>query len=177
MKKFRLIDEDVVQQVYRHLKSFDKFDNLSIKVEETEIAVIRYTVKIEDEFEISDRLPHRDGVLGITRAIELGIEYLSWQVKFFEDVDQLLGSELFVKSYKTCIADYALGETVLEGVKYEFSLSHDETPDFHIVLRFTKIENGLEFENQISTEKWLKFNELEQTFSKFKTILDQNKEN
>lgn len=177
MKKFRLIDEDVVQQVYRHLKSFDKFDNLSIEVEEKELAVINYTIKIGDELILSEIFPHRDGILGITGAIELGIEYLSWQVKFFEDVDQLLGSEIFVKSYKTCIADYALGETVLEGVKYEFSLSHDETPDFHIAVKFTKIENGLEFENQISTEKWLKFNELEQTFAKFKTILDQNKEN
>lgn len=177
MQKFLLIDEHLVDKIYDHLKSFDKFDNLSIEVEEKELAVINYTIKIGDELILSEIFPHRDGILGITGAIELQIEYLSWQVKFFEDVDRLLGSDLFVKIYKTCIADYALGETVLDGVKYEFSLSYDSSQHCHIEIKFDNVIDGLRHESRISTDDWFDYDKLEQTFDKFKKIVDQNKEN
>ena len=177
VKKFSLSDDQLVKKIYDHLKSFDKFDNLSIDVEEKELAVINYAIKIGDELILSEIFPHRDGILGITGAIELQIEYLSWQVKFFEDVDQLLGSELFVKSYKTCIAEYALGETVLDGVKYEFSLSYDSLQQCHIEIRFDHVIDGLRHESRISTEDWFDYTDLEQTWFKFIKILNQIKEN
>lgn len=177
MKKFSLSDDQLVKKIYDHLKSFDKLDKLSITVEEVELAVIKLTIKIDDELEKSMTLPHRGGVLGIPESIEEMIEYLSRQVIFFEDIDRLLESRLFIKSYRTSIADYALGETVLDGVKYEFSFSYDSSKQCHIEIKFDRTIDGLRHESRISTDNWIDYVDLEQTWSKFIKILNQNKEN
>lgn len=177
MKKFSLSDDQLVKKIYDHLKSFDKLDKLSITVEEVELAVIKLTIKISDELTNSMTLPHRGGVLGIPESIEEMIEYLSRQVIFFEEVDRLLGSELFVKSYKFVTSEYALGETVLDGVKYEFSFSYDSLQQCHIEIRFDHVIDGLRHESRISTEDWFDYTDLEQTWFKFIKILNQIKEN
>lgn len=176
MKKFSLSDDQLVKKIYDHLKSFDKLDKLSITVEEVELAVIKLTIKIDDELEKSMILSHRGGVLGIPKSIEEMIDYLSRQVIFFEDVDHLLGSELFVKSYKFRTSDYALGETVLDGVKYEFSFSYDSSKQCHIAVKFDRVIDGLRHEFRISTENWFDYDKLEQTWSKFKKILKETKD-
>lgn len=177
MQKFLLIDEHLVDKIYDYLKSFDKLDKLSITVEEVELAVIKLTIKIDDELEKSMTLPHRGGVLGIPESIEEMIEYLSRQVIFFEEVDRLLGSELFVKSYKFVTSEYALGETVLDGVKYEFSFSYDSSKQCHIAIKFDRVIDGLRHESKISTDNWIDYTDLEQTWSKFTKIISQSKEN
>lgn len=173
MKKFQLIDEHLVEKIYNHLKSFDEFDKLSIDVEETDIARIEFSVEIGDNFRVVKTLPHRDGVLGISSMIESMIEYLSRQVKFFEDVEDLLGSRLFRKMYRTDLNQYALGETVLDGVKYEFSLSYDSSQQCHIEIKFTQVIDGLKHESRISTYDGFDYDELEQTWSKFEKIVNQ----
>lgn len=177
MQKFLLIDEHLVDKIYDYLKSFDKLDKLSITVEEVELAVIKLTIKISDELTNSMTLPHRGGVLGIPESIEEMIEYLSRQVIFFEEVDRLLGSELFVKSYKFVTSEYALGETVLDGVKYEFSFSYDSSRQCHIAIKFDRVIDGLRHESKISTDNWIDCTDLEQTWSKFTKIISQSKEN
>lgn len=176
MKKFSLSDDQLVKKIYDHLKSFDKLDKLSITVEEVELAVIKLTIKIDDESEKSMILPHRDGVLGIPESIEETIEYLSQQVIFFEEVDRLIGSKLFVKSYKFRTSDYALGETVLDGVKYEFSFSYDSSKQCHIAIKFDRVIDGLRHESRISTENWFDHKDLDQTWSKFEKILKETKD-
>ena len=173
MKKFQLIDEHLVEKIYDHLKSFDKFDKLSIKVEEIDIAQVVLTIEIDDDFKKSEMLPHRDGVLGIPSTIENMIEYLARQVKFFEDVEDLLGSKLFSKTYRAGLDEWALGETVLDGVKYEFSLSYDSSQQCHIEIKFDRVINGLKHESRISTNDWFDYDDLEQTWSKFKKIVDR----
>ena len=173
MKKFELKDEHLVEKIYDHLKSFDKFDKLSIKVEEIDIAQVVLTIEIDDDFKKSEMLPHRDGVLGIPRMTENMIDYLSRQVKFFEDVEDLLGSELFSKMYRAGLNQYALGETVLDGVRYEFSFSYDSSQQCHIEIEFTQVIDGLKHESRISTDDWFDYDELEQTWSKFKKVLNQ----
>ena len=173
MKKFQLIDERLVEKIYDHLKSFDEFDKLSIKVEEIDVAIIVLTIEIDEDFKKSEMLPHRDGVLGIPSTIENMIEYLSRQVSFFEDVEDLLGSELFSKMYRAGLNQYALGETVLDGVKYEFSLSYDSSRQCHIEIEFTRVIDGLKHESRISTYDWFDYDELEQTWSRFAKILKQ----
>lgn len=173
MKKFQLIDERLVEKIYDHLKSFDKFDKLSIEVEETDVARIEFSVEIGDDFKVVETLPHRDGVLGIPERTENMIEYLSRQVRFFEDVEDLLGSKLFRKTYRARVDQYALGETVVDGVKYEFSLSYDSSQQCHIEIEFTRVIDGLKHESRISTDDWFDYDELEQTWSKFKKIVDQ----
>ena len=177
MKKFSLSDDQLIEKIYDHLKSFDKLDKLSITVEEVELAVIKLTIRIDDESEKSMILPHRGGVLGIPESIEEMIEYLSQQVIFFEDIDRLLGSKLFVKSYKFRTSDYALGETVLDGVKYEFSFSYDSSKQCHIAIKFDRVIDGLRHESKISTDNWIDCTDLEQTWSKFTKIINQIKEN
>ena len=177
MKKFSLSDDQLVKKIYDYLKSFDKLDKLSITVEEVELAVIKLTIKISDELTNSMTLPHRGGVLGIPESIEEMIEYLSQQVIFFEDVDRLLDSELFVKSYKSGASEYALGETVLDGVKYEFSFSYDSSKQCHIAVKFDRVIDGLRHESRISTDDWFDYKDLEQTWSKFTKIINQIKEN
>ena len=120
-----------------------------------------------------ETLPHRDGVLGIPERKGNMIEYLSRQVKFFEDVEDLLGSELFSKMYRAGPNQYALGETVLDGVKYEFSFSYDSSRQCHIEIEFTRVIDGLKHESRISTYDWFDYDELEQTWSKFKKIVNQ----
>ena len=149
---------------------------MSITVEEVELAVIKLTIKIDDEFEKYMILPHRGGVLGIPKSIEETIEYLSQQVIFFEEVDRLLGSELFIKSYKSRTSDYALGETVLDGVKYEFSFSYDSSKQCHIAIKFYRAIDGLRHESRISTENWFDCTDLEQTWSRFEKILKETKD-
>lgn len=182
MKKFRLIDEDVVQQVYRHLKSLDKFDNLSIEVEEVAIAEIVLTIKIDEEFEKSMKLPHRDGVLGIPGMIEDLVESLSRQVAFFEDIEDLTSLKIFRKTYQSERGDLcAIAETVIDGVKFEFSFAPDSSEnrqqECHIEIKLDHVIDGLRYESRISTDDWFDYDKIEQTFAKFKTILDQNKEN
>lgn len=173
MKKFQLIDDHLVEKIYDHLKSFDKFDNLKIDVEETDIARIEFSVEIGDDFKVVETFPHRDRVLGIPERIENMIEYLSQQVKFFEDVEDLLGSKLFRKTYRDGLDEWALGETVLDGVKYEFSFSYDSPQQCHIEIEFTRVIDGLKHESRISTNNWFDYDELEQTWSKFAKILKQ----
>ena len=182
MKKFRLIDEDVVQQVYRHLKSLDKFDNLSIEVEEVAIAEIVLTIKIDEEFEKSMKLLHRDGVLGIPEMIEDLVESLSRQVAFFEDIEDLTSLKIFRKTYRSERGDLcAIAEIAVDGVKFEFSFAPDSSEtrqqECHIEIKFDRVIDGLRHESRISTDNWFDYDELEQTFAKFKKIVDQNKEN
>lgn len=174
MKKFQITDEFRLRKVYDHLKSFDKFNTLDISVKTIDLAVIEYTVKIGDEFSLSDTLPHRDGMIGITDMTEDQIEYLSWQVKFFKDVEQLLGSEISTKHYYSRRSDYSLGETTLNDVKYEFHFAlTSSSTDFVISAKFSKIENGLKVETEISTEDWIDYSELEQTWSKFDEVMNK----
>lgn len=173
MKKFSLSDERLVEKIYTHLKSFDKFDNLKIDVEENDVAQIDFSVEIGDDFKVVEALPHRDGVLGIPERKGNMIEYLSRQVKFFEDIEDLLGSELFSKTYRAGLDQYALGETVLDGVKYEFSLSYDSSQQCHIEIEFTRVIDGLKHESRISTYEWFDHDELEQTWSRFKKIVNR----
>ena len=114
MQKFQLIDEHLVEKIYAHLKSFDEFNNLKIDVEETDIARIEFSVEIGDEFKVVETLPHRDGVLGIPEMTEDTIASLSRQVRYFEDVENLLGSKLFRKTYRRGRDRWAIGETVID---------------------------------------------------------------
>ena len=174
MKKFQITDEFILRKVHDHLQSFDKFNTLDISVKKIGLAIIEYTVKIGDEFSLSDTLPRRDGIIGIHEMTEDQIEYLSWQVKFFEDVERLLGSEISTKHYYSRRSDYALGETTLNGIKYEFHFAHtSSSTDFVISAKFAKIENGLKFETEISTEDWIDYSALEQTWSKFDKIINK----
>lgn len=173
MKKFELTDEHLVEKICDHLKSFDKFDKLSIRVEEIDVANVELAVEIGDDFKYVENLPHRDGVIRIPRMTENMIEYLSRQVKFYEDIEDLLGSKLFRKAYRRDRDQWALGETVLDGVKYEFSLSYDSSQQCHIEIEFTRVIDGLKHESRISTDSWFDYDELEQTWSKFKKIVDR----
>ena len=173
MKKFQLIDEHLVEKIYDHLKSFDKFDKLSIDVEETNVARIEFSVEIGDDLRHVETLPHSDGVLVVIDSIGKMIESFSRQAKFFEDVEDLLGSKLFRKTYRANSDRWALGETVLDGVKYEFSLSYDSSQQCHIEIEFTRVIDGLKHESRISTNDWLDYDELEQTWSKFKKLVNQ----
>ena len=173
MKKFQLIDEHLVEKIYDHLKSFDKFDKLSIRVEEIDIAQVVLTIEIDEDFRKREMLPHCDGVLGIPETIESKIDYLSRQVKFFEDVEDLLGSKLFRKTYRANSDRWALGETVLDGVKYEFSISSNALQKCQISIEFEQIIDGLKHESRISTNDWFDYDDLEQTWSKFKKIVDR----
>ena len=173
MKKFSLSDERLVEKIYTHLKSFDKFNKLNINVEETDVAQIDFSVEIGDDFKVVETLSHRDGVLGIPERKGNMIEYLSRQVKFFEEIENLLGSNLFSKMYRAGLNQYALGETVLDGVKYEFSFSYDSSQQCHIEIEFTRVIDGLKHESRISTYDWFDYDELEQTWSKFKKIVNQ----
>ena len=173
MKKFELTDEHLVEKICDHLKSFDKFDKMSIRVEEIDVARIEFSVEIGDDLRHVETLPHSDGVLVVIDSIGKMIEYLSQQVKFFEDVEDLLGSKLFRKTYRRDRDQWALGETVLDGVKYEFSLSYDSSQQCHIEIEFTRVIDGLKHESRISTNNWFDCDELEQTWSKFKKIIDR----
>lgn len=181
MQKFLLIDEHLVDKIYDHLKSFDKLDKLSIAVEEVAIAEVVLTIKIGEEFEKSMKLPHRDGVLGIPKMIEDLVESLSRQVTFFEDIEDLTGLKIFRKTYQSERGDLcAIAETVIDGVKFEFSFAPDSSEtrqqECHIEIKFDRMIDGLRHESRISTDNWFDYDELEQTFAKFKKIVDQNKE-
>ena len=171
MKKFQLIDEHLVEKIYDHLKSFDKFDKLSIDVEETNVARIEFSVEIGDDLRHVETLPHSDGVLVVIESIGKMIESFSRQAKFFEDVEDLLGSKLFRKTYRANSDRWALGETVLDGVKYEFSISSNALQKCQISIEFEQMIDGLKHESRISTDNWFDYDELEQTWSKFAKIL------
>lgn len=182
MQKFLLIDEHLVDKIYDHLKSFDKLDKLSITVEEVAIAEVVLTIKIDEEFEKSMKLPHRDGVLGIPEMIEDLVKSLSRQVTFFEDVEDLTSLKIFRKTYRSERGDLcAIAETVIDGVKFEFSFAPDSSEkrqqECHIEIKLDHVIDGLRYESRISTDNWFDYDELEQTFAKFKKIVDQNKEN
>ena len=182
MQKFLLIDEHLVDKIYEHLKSFDKLDKLSITVEEVAIAEVLLTIKISDEFEKSMKLPHRDGVLGIPEMTEDLVESLSRQVAFFEDVEDLTSLKIFRKTYRSERGDLcAIAETVIDGVKFEFSFAPDSSEkrqqECHIEIKLDHVIDGLRYESRISTDDWFDYDKLEQTWSKFEKILNQNKEN
>lgn len=181
MQKFLLIDEHLVDKIYDHLKSFDKLDKLSITVEEVAIAEVVLTIKIGEEFEKSMKFPHRDGVLGIPRMIEDLVESLSRQVAFFEDIENLTSLKIFRKTYRSERGDLcAIAETVIDGVKFEFSFAPDSSEtrqqECHIEIKLDRVIDGLRHESRISTDDWFDYDKLEQTFAKFKKIVDQNKE-
>lgn len=92
---------------------------------------------------------------------------LSWQSKFFEDVEKLLDAPLFVKAYKNSENDYAIGETVIDGVKYECSLvsvNDQEEPEFYIGVKFTKSKGSLQINSGITTG-WRNYSDLSKVFS------------
>ena len=182
MKKFSLSDDQLVKKIYDHLKSFDKSDKLSITVEEVELAVIKLTIQIDDEFERSMILPHRDGVLGIPEMTEDLVKSLSRQVKFFEDIENLTGLKIFRKTYRSERGDLcAIAETVINGVKFEFRFAPDSSEprqqECHIEIKFDHVIDGLRHESRISTDSWFDYDELEQTWSRFDKILKELKEN
>ena len=176
MKKFRLSDDDVAQQVYDHLKAFDKFDNLDISVQTINGLQLIVSIKVDDDHQFSFPLPQKDWLVGIPLRLERQVLYLSWQAKYFEDVEKLLNAPLLVKAYKENETDYALGETVVDGVKYEFSLAagdlYDE-PDFHIEIKFTKVDDYLQFDNSVKTHAWRSYEHLDETFDKLSSIANQ----
>ena len=173
MKKFELTDEHLVEKIYHHLKSFDKFDKLSIKVEEIDIANVELAVEIGDDFKYVENLPHRDEVIGIPESIEKTIDSLSRQVKFFEDVETITGLKIFRKTYRRDRDQWALGETVIDGIKYEFAFVASSSQQCQITIEIDRVIDGLKHESRISTDDWFDYDELEQTWSKFKKVLDQ----
>lgn len=177
MKKFNLSDDQLVKKIYDHLKSFDKLDKLLITVEEVDIARIEFSVEIGDNFKVVETLPHLDGVIGILESTEETIESLSKQVKFFEDIENLTGLTIFRKTYRRDRDLWALGETVIDGVKYEFAFAPNASQWCQIEIEFDHVIDGLRHESRISTDNWIDYEELEQTWSKFKKIIDLNKEN
>ncbi len=177
MQKFQLIDEHLVEKIYNHLKTFDRFDKLTVSVEEVDVAKIEIAAEIGDYFRYVEALPHRDGVIGIPESIEETVESLSKQVKFFEDVEDLLASELFRKTYRRNKDRWALGETVIDGVKYEFAFAPNSLQKCQIAIEINQVIDGLKHESRISTDDWFDCDELEQTWSKFEKILNQTKEN
>lgn len=176
MKKFRLSDDDIAQQVYDHLKAFDEFDNLDISVQTINGLQLIVSIKIDEENRFSFPLPQKELLVGIPLRLERQVLYLSWQTKYFEDVEKLLNAPLLVKAYKENETDYALGETVIDGVKYEFALAagdlYDE-PDFHIEIKFTKVDGYLQYDNSVKTHVWRSYEHLDETFNKFSSIVNQ----
>ena len=176
MKKFQLIDEDVTKQVCSHLKSFDKFNNLVIKVEERELAQLYLSVSLDGVNLLEECLPSRDGLVGVPTRFEQQVNYLSWQTKYFGDVENLLNAPLLVKAYKENDIDHALGETVVAGVKYEFALAagdlYDE-PDFHIEIKFTRFDGYLQYDTSVKTHVWRSYEYLDETFNKLSSIVNQ----
>lgn len=176
MKKFQLSDENVAQQVFGHLKAFDEFDNLDISVQTINSLQLIASIKVDDDHQFSFPLPQKDWLVGIPLRFERQVFYLSWQVKYFKDVEKLLNAPLLVKAYKENETDYALGETVVDGVKYEFALAagdlYDE-PDFHIEIKFTKVDDYLQFDNSVKTHVWRSYEHLDETFNKLSSIENQ----
>lgn len=176
MKKFRLSDENVARQVQNYLKSFDKFNNLDISVQTINGLQLFVSIRVDDDHQFSFPLPQKDWIVGIPLRFERQVLYLSWQVKYFEDVEKLLNAPLLVKAYKENETDYALGETVVDGVKYEFALAagdlYDE-PDFHIEIKFTKVDGYFQFDNSVKTHVWRSYEHLDETFNKLSSIVDQ----
>lgn len=176
MKKFRLSDDDIAQQVYDHLKAFDEFDNLDISVQTINGLQLIVSIKIDEENRFSFPLPQKELLVGIPLRLERQVLYLSWQTKYFEDVEKLLNAPLLVKAYKENETDYALGETVIDGVKYEFALAagdlYDE-PDFHIEIKFTKVDGYLQYDNSVKTHVWRSYEHLDETFNKLSSIANQ----
>ena len=167
MKKFNLSDDRLVEKIYDYLKTFDKFDNLTIDVEEHILGQIFVSVKINDTSVIDRCIPSIDGLIGIPDQFNRQILYLSWQSKFFEDVEKLLDAPLFVKAYKNSENDYAIGETVIDGVKYECSLvsvNDQEEPEFYIGVKFTKSKGSLQINSSITTG-WRNYSDLSKAFS------------
>ena len=176
MKKFQLIDEDVTKQVCSHLKSFDKFNNLVIKVEERELAQLYLSVSLDGVNLLEECLPSRDGLVGVPTRFEQQVNYLSWQVTYFNDVEKLLDAPLLVKTYKSNTVDIALGETVVDGFKYEFSLydrSVYEEPDFNIQVAFTKVNGDLQHDSVIKTHDLHNYEDLEETFAKIQAQIQK----
>ena len=176
MKKFRLSDDNVAQQVCDHLKTFDKFNNLDISVQTINGLQLLVSIRVDDDHQFSFPLPQKDWIVGIPEHLQRRVLYLSWQVKYFEYVEKLLDAPLLVKAYKMNENDYALGETVVDGVKYEFALAagdlYDE-PDFHIEIKFTKVDGYLQYDNSVKTHVWRSYERLDETFNKFSSIVNQ----
>lgn len=176
MKKFRLSDDNVAQQVCDHLKTFDKFNNLDISVQTINGLQLLVSIRVDDDHQFSFPLPQKDWIVGIPLHFERQVLYLSWQTNYFEDVEKLLDAPLLVKAYKMNENDYALGETVVDGVKYEFALAtgdlYDE-PDFHIEIKFTKVDGYLQFDNSVKTHVWRSYEHLDETFNKLRSIANQ----
>ena len=176
MKKFQLSDDNVAQQVYDHLKAFDEFNNLDISVQTINGLQLIASIKVDEENQFSFPLSQKDWIVGIPERLQRQVLYLSWQVKYFEDVEKLLNVALLVKSYKENEIDHALGETVVDGVKYEFALAagdlYDE-PDFHIEIKFTKVDGYLQYDTSVKTHVWRSYEHLDETFNKLRSIANQ----
>lgn len=176
MKKFQLSDDNVAQQVCDHLKAFDKFNNLDISVQTINGLQLIASIKLDDENQFSFPLPQKDWIVGIPERLERQVLYLSWQSNYFEDVEKLLKAPLLVKAYKENDIDHALGETVVDGVKYEFALAagdlYDE-PDFHIEIKFTRVDGYLQYDTSVKTHVWRSYECLDETFNKLSSIADR----
>ena len=176
MKKFRLSDENVAQQVCDHLKAFDKFNNLNISAQTINGLQLLVSIRVDDDHQFSFPLPQKDWIVGIPERLERQALYLSWQSNYFEDVEKLLNAPLLVKAYKENDIDHALGETVVAGVKYEFALAagdlYDE-PDFHIEIKFTRFDGYLQYDTSVKTHVWRSYEYLDETFNKLSLIANQ----
>ena len=176
MKKFRLSDENVAQQVCDHLKTFDKFNNLDISVQTINGLQLLVSIRVDDDHQFSFPLPQKDWIVGIPERLERQALYLSWQTKYFGDVENLLNAPLLVKTYKENDINHALGETVIAGVKYEFALAagdlYDE-PDFHIEIKFTKVDGYMQYDTSVKTHVWRSYEHLEETFNKLSASTNQ----
>lgn len=176
MKNYQLSDGNVTQQVRDHLKAFDEFNNLDISVQTINGLQLVASIKVDDENQFSFPLPQKDWIVGIPVRLERQVLYLSWQAEYFADVEKLLNAPLLVKAYKENEIDHALGETVVDGVKYEFALAagdlYDE-PDFHIEIKFTKVDGYLQYDNSVKTHVWRSYEHLDETFNKLRSIVNQ----
>ena len=173
MKKFQLSDENVAQQVFGHLKAFDKFNNLNISVQTINGLQLLASIRVDDDHQFSFPLPQKDWIVGIPEHLQRQVLYLSWQVKYFEE---LLDTPLLVKAYKMNENDYAFGETVVAGVKYEFALAAGDLysePDFRIEIKFTKVDGYLQYDNSVKTHVWRSYENLSETFNKLSLIANQ----
>ena len=72
-----------------------------------------------------------------------------------------------MKAYKNSENDYAVGETVIDGVKYECSLvsvNDQEEPEFYIGVKFTKSKGSLQINSGITTG-WRNYSDLSKVLS------------
>ncbi len=179
MTTFNITDKDFRQKVVEHLKTFDRFDRLKITAEtDLNDTSLQIMLEIDDTRRCFYTYDLSNDLFELAKELERTVYYLSWQTEFVKDLKELIGSsaDSMNYSYSFDLETYAHVDAWRPYQMFDFSLRLNEENDLleiFVTMECSHSSNGITFNHQLVTEKWLHYSDLETIYHQFLQLAEE----